>query len=113
MIHTDKVIICVSPTSNFQGKEANPALPIEPDEIVGEVIKCWNEGAAIVHLHVRDREGVQSNDPAVFAAIDRKLRERGCDIIIQHSTALALKPGADIAGGMQSLDPDPEMASLN
>lgn len=113
MIHTDKVIICVSPTSNFQGKEANPALPIEPDEIVAEVIKCWNEGAAIVHLHVRDSEGVQSNDPAVFAEIDRKLRERGCDIIIQHSTALALKPGADIAGGMQSLDPGPEMASLN
>lgn len=113
MIKTDKLIICVSPTSNFQGKEANPALPIHPDEIVEEVVNCWNEGASIVHIHVRDKDGIQSNDPAIFAEIDRKIRERGCDIIIQHSTALALRPGSSIDNGMLSLEPGPEMASLN
>ncbi len=113
MIKSDKLIICVSPTSNFQGKEANPALPIHPDEIVEEVIRCWNEGAAIVHIHVRDKDGIQSNDPAIFAEIDKKIRERGCDIIIQHSTALALRPGSSIDDGMKSLEPGPEMASLN
>lgn len=113
MIKTDKLIICVSPTSNFHGKEANPALPIQPDEIVNDVIRCWNEGASIVHIHVRDKDGIQSNDPAIFAEIDRKIRERGCDIIIQHSTALALRPGSSIDDGMRSLEPGPEMASLN
>lgn len=113
MIKTDKLIICVSPTSNFQGKEANPALPMQPDEIVDEVVRCWNEGASIVHIHVRDKDGIQSNDPAIFAEIDKKIRERGCDIIIQHSTALALKPGSSIDNGMLSLEPGPEMASLN
>lgn len=28
-----KVILTVAPTSNFHGKEANPALPIQPDEV--------------------------------------------------------------------------------
>lgn len=112
MIQTDKVIICVSPSGTFQGKEANPALPIQPDEIVEEVVKCWNEGAAIVHIHTRDREGVPCNDPEVFAEIDGKLRARGCDIIIQHSTAQAVRAGGVIADGMKSLDPGPEMASL-
>lgn len=113
MIKTDKLIICVSPTSNFQGKEANPALPIQPDEIADEVVRCWNEGASIVHIHTRDKDGVQINSAEICAEIDQKIRERGCDIILQHSTAQALRPGATIEDGMKALEPGPEMASLN
>jgi len=29
---TEKLIITVSPSSNFQGKEANPALPYSPED---------------------------------------------------------------------------------
>jgi len=43
-----KVIITVAPTSNFQGKEANPNLPIQPDEVAQAVYDCYNAGAAVV-----------------------------------------------------------------
>ncbi len=110
---TEKLIITVSPSSNFQGKEANPALPYSPQEIADTVYECWNEGAAIAHIHCRDANGVPSNDPEVFREVDRLIRAKKCDIIIQHSTAPGMKPGTTIDDGMRSIEADPEMASLS
>jgi 3-keto-5-aminohexanoate cleavage enzyme len=110
---TEKLIITVSPSSNFQGKEANPALPYSPEEIAETAYECWNEGAAIAHIHCRDKDGVPSNDPEVFREVDRLIREKGCDIIIQHSTAPGMKPGTTIDDGMRSIEANPEMASLS
>jgi 3-keto-5-aminohexanoate cleavage enzyme len=110
---TEKLIITVSPSSNFQGKEANPALPYSPEEVAETAYECWNEGAAIAHIHCRDKDGVPSNDPEVFREVDRLIREKGCDIIIQHSTAPGMKPGTTIDDGMRSIEANPEMASLS
>lgn len=110
---TEKLIITVSPSSNFQGKEANPALPYSREEVAETAYECWNEGAAIAHIHCRDKDGVPSNDPEVFREVDRLIREKGCDIIIQHSTAPGMKPGTTIDDGMRSIEANPEMASLS
>jgi 3-keto-5-aminohexanoate cleavage enzyme len=115
-----KLVICVAPTSNFHGKEANPALPYSPEEIAEDVYKCWNEGAAIVHIHARDKNGIPTNDPQVFRETDERIRAKGCDIILQHSTAMALrlddlragKP-LDLDAGALSIEANPEMCSLN
>jgi 3-keto-5-aminohexanoate cleavage enzyme len=113
MIATEKLIVCVSPTGNMQGKEANPNIPLQPIEIAEDVYRCWNEGAAIVHIHVRDKNGIQSNDPEIFKEVDRLIRAKRCDIVIQHSTAPAFVGGATAEDGCKSIDVDPEMASLN
>ena len=110
---SEKLIITVSPSSNFQGKEANPALPYSPQEIADTVDECWNEGAAIAHIHCRDAQGAPSNNPEVFREADRLIREKGCDIIIQHSTAPGMKPGTTIDDGIRSIETNPEMASLS
>ena len=116
----EKLIVCVAPTSNFQGKEANPALPYSPDEIAEDACQCWNEGAAIIHIHARDKEGKPTNDPEVFRQIDQKIRGKGCNIIIQHSTAMAIRlddlragKQLDLDAGARSIEPHPEMCSLN
>ena len=110
---TEKLIITVSPGSNFQGKEANPALPYSPEELAETVYECWNEGAAIAHLHCRDAEGKPTNDPEVFLKADQEIRGRNCDIIIQHSTSPAMRPGTTIDDGIRSIEVKPEMASLS
>jgi 3-keto-5-aminohexanoate cleavage enzyme len=66
MIKTDKLIICVAPLGSFMGKDMNPNIPIQPDEIAEEVYRSWNEGASIVHLHARDKNGIATTDPAIF-----------------------------------------------
>ncbi|OFZ99326.1 MAG: hypothetical protein A3H35_04925 [Betaproteobacteria bacterium RIFCSPLOWO2_02_FULL_62_17] len=115
----DKLIVTVAPTSNFHGKEANPALPFSPQEVADAVHECWNEGASIAHIHGRNEAGLPTNDPAFFQEADRLIRERKSDIVLQHSMApanpmlLGLKEG-DINDGIRTTTttPPPEMASL-
>ena len=101
-----KLIVTVAPTSNFHGKDANPALPFSPQKVADAVYQCWNEGAAIVHIHGRDEKGLPTNDPAFFKEVDELIREKGCDIIIQLSMApanpvlLGQKEG-DVNNGMR------------
>jgi 3-keto-5-aminohexanoate cleavage enzyme len=115
----DKLIVTVAPTSNFHGKDTNPALPFTPQEVADAVYECWNEGASIVHIHGRNKEGLPTNDPAFFQEADRLIRETGCDIILQHSMApanpiLLQQDIADIDDGVRTstTTPPPEMVSI-
>jgi 3-keto-5-aminohexanoate cleavage enzyme len=117
----DRVIVTVAPTGNFHGKEANPGLPLGPREIAEAAYRCWNEGASIVHIHGRRENGMPTNEPEFFQEVDRLIRDKNCDIVIQHSMApanpflLGLKTNvADIDDGARSskTTPPPEMVSL-
>jgi len=125
----DKLIICVAPTGSWLMKDFNPNVPIQPDEIAEEVYRSWNEGASIVHIHARDKEGHATSNPDVFREIDQRIREKGCNIIIQHSISPGRGPGqvmkselkdvpknllfAAVDKGLEALDPNPEMGSLD
>jgi len=111
---TSKLIITVSPTGAFQGKEANPNIPIAPDEIAESVYKSWNEGASIVHIHAREKgTNKPTSDPEILREIDQKIREKGCDIIIQHSTANDFIPRLGEDKRIKAIEMNPEMASLS
>jgi len=111
---TEKLIITVATTGAFQGKEANPNLPITPEEIAESVYECWNEGASIVHIHAREPEtNKPTTDPEILSDIDRRIREKNCDIIIQHSTAHDYIPRLASDGRIKAIEMNPEMASLD
>lgn len=84
MIKTDKLIICVAPLGSFITKEANPNIPLQPDEIAEEVYRSWNEGACLAHIHARDKEGKATTDPKVFRDISRRIKEKSSDITISQ-----------------------------
>ena len=111
-----KVIITVAQTGAFHGKNANPNLPITPDEIAQSAYDCYNAGAAIVHVHARDKEGISTNDPNVYNEIGSKIRAQS-NIITQYSTAPANRAGTCAEDGMKLLyDPNlvkPDMCSLD
>lgn len=111
-----KVIITVAQTGAFHGKDANPNLPVTPDEIANSAYDCYNAGAAIVHVHARDKEGISSNDPNVYNEIGSRIRAK-CNIITQYSTAPANVAGATAEDGMKLLyDKNlvkPDMCSLD
>jgi 3-keto-5-aminohexanoate cleavage enzyme len=49
--------IAVAPNGGRRGKADHPALPIGPRELASTAAACLEAGAAMIHVHVRDRDG--------------------------------------------------------
>jgi len=78
------LILTVAPNGARRGYGDHPALPITPDEIGRCAAACADAGAAMIHLHVRDRDGGHTLDADTYrAAIDAVKRQAGERIIIQ------------------------------
>lgn len=106
----NKLIVTAALTGGFQGKEANPNLPEQPDEIVQAAYECWQSGAAIVHLHARDKQGKPTDDVAIYTKIISRIKAK-CDVVVQISTGGG--PGLTPEQRIKVIDSNPEMASLN
>jgi 3-keto-5-aminohexanoate cleavage enzyme len=105
-----KVIITCALTGGIHGKEANPNLPEQPDEIVAQGIAAWRAGAAILHVHARRPDGGNTMDPAIY----RELHERLCaetDAIVQLTTGGS--PTLPVEQRLNTVLLAPEMCSLN
>ena len=50
------VIVTVAPTGPLATKSHNPDLPTQPHEIAAAVEDAYRAGAAVAHLHFRDRQ---------------------------------------------------------
>ena len=61
-------------------KAQQPYLPITPQEIIAAAVECYEAGAAIIHIHVRDVEGNATQDAHLFREVVEGMRAR-CDVI--------------------------------
>jgi 3-keto-5-aminohexanoate cleavage enzyme len=102
-------MITAALTGGMHGKEANRALPEQPGEIIAAAVECYEAGAAIVHLHARDKEGRGTADPEIFKEINEGIRAR-CPLVVQDTTG---DPSIPVSRRISSLEAAPDMASLN
>src|SRR5215217_3218929 len=106
----DTVIITCALTGGIHGKEANPNLPEQPDEIVEQGVEAWRAGAAILHVHARNPDGSNTMDQAIYS----ELHERLCaetDAVIQLTTGGS--PMLSVEERLNTVFLAPEMCSLN
>jgi len=107
------LIVCVACSGGIQGKEYNSNLPETADEIADSVHGAYEAGASMVHIHARDPENLANcaRTTEVWLDVNRKVRERCPDIIINNTT------GGDLdmtnEERLSCLDAGPEVASLN
>lgn len=119
----EKLIITIAPTGNVPTKAMTPHVPITPLEICNDIVACYEQGAAVAHIHARDQEGKPTTDVTVFKQIMALLDQQQCPIVRQISTgarggqaearaaALVLKPAsASLATGSSNF---PTSANLN
>ncbi len=110
----DKVIITVATTGGVaKTKDRNANVPEQPDEIARAAYECWKEGASILHIHARDKNGIPTGDPEVYSEIHRRIRELGCDIIIQDTTGTGPQVAVEDRIKCLQAQPKPDMASLD
>jgi len=87
-----KIAIAVAPAarhkdekSEHRGTKEECLSVMTPEEIAGDVIECYKNGAAIVHMHVRDENGHLTNDITQFKRTISLIKDK-CDILIEGST---------------------------
>lgn len=72
-------------------KKQTSHVPITPEEISDDVVNVAKAGAAIAHIHVRDKDGVNCMDTAVFKEVcdlsREKLAKENLDIVLNLTTS--------------------------
>ena len=105
------VIITAALTGPIASKEDNPALPTSPVEIAASAKGAYEAGAAIVHLHLRDAEGLPTADLGIAHRVVEAVREACPRVIIQLSTGAGLE--VPYEERMKIAEARPAMATLN
>ncbi len=81
------LIIAVAPNGARRTKADHASLPMTAEECAREAAQCHEAGAAMIHLHVRDREGRHSLDAGLYRDAIAAVRAAvGDDLIIQVTT---------------------------
>jgi 3-keto-5-aminohexanoate cleavage enzyme len=107
---TDPVVITCALTGGIHGKEANPNLPEQPDEIVEQGIAAWRAGAAVLHIHARLPDGSNTMDAGIYREL-HELLARETDAIVQLTTGGS--PRLPVDERLTTVLLAPEMCSLN
>ena len=91
-------------------RDDSPYVPYTAEEIGEEARRCVEAGAAIIHLHVRNKDGSPSQDESLFRAAIKAIRAR-TDAIVQMSTGGAI--GMSLNERLGGLNAGAEMATLS
>ena len=109
----EKLIITAAITGSRISRETAPYIPITPEEIVQSAIECWEAGAAMVHIHVRDPQtGLGTQNVELFRQVVDALRDK-TDLILCLTTSGI--PGRNLPAEerLAPLGLKPEVASFD
>jgi len=73
---TDPLLIMVAPNGARRNKSDHPALPITAPELAETAAACLSQGAAAMHVHVRDETGAHVLDADRYAEALAAIHER-------------------------------------
>ena len=86
-----KLIITAALCGAGTTKKQTPCVPITPEEIAADAVACAKAGAAVIHIHVRDENGVNSMDTKRFCQVVDLVREEcgkaGVDPVLNLTTS--------------------------
>lgn len=109
----DKLMITAAITGSRNTRDIAPYIPITPEEIAESAIECWNAGASIVHIHVRDpKNGLGTQDLELFRRVVAPLREK-TDLVLSLTTSGIGGRNFPIEQRLIPLELQPELASLD
>ncbi len=109
----DKLIITAAITGSRNMRDVAPYIPLTPEEIVQSSIECWNAGASIVHIHVRDPQtGFGTQNLEIYRQVVTPLREK-TDLLINLTTSGIAGINLPIEQRLISLELQPELASFD
>jgi len=119
----DKLVITAAP----YGPEWIPSdfpedIAVTMDEQVQKAVDCYNAGATVLHLHVRELDGKGSKRLSKFNELIAGVRKAVPDMIIQVGGSISFAPESDGAAAkwlsddtrhmLAELDPKPDQVTV-
>ncbi len=119
----DKLVITAAP----YGPEWIPSdfpedIPVTMEEQVQKAVDCYNAGATVLHLHVRELDGKGSKRLSKFNELIAGVRRAVPDMIIQVGGSISFAPETDGAAAkwlsddtrhmLAELDPKPDQVTV-
>lgn len=105
------IILTAAITGAETSRKEQPNLPITPEEQAQEAKACFEAGARVIHLHVREDDGSPTQRLARFEESITAIRAAVPEVIIQISTGGAV--GEAFEKRLAPLALKPDMGTLN
>ncbi len=109
-MHQTPIIITVALLGAELTREQTPYLPLTSEELAQSALECYQAGAAMVHVHVRDDLGNPTLNPNKIMEVLTKIKTVVPGLILQLSTGGSVQDS--YIDRIQVLHCQPEMASL-
>lgn len=106
----EKVVVTAALTGALANRDQCPGIPYTPEEIAEEARRARDAGAAVVHIHARERDGSPSVRVEMYGEILAAVRAR-TDIVINFSTGAVGIPMEERVAHIRDLKP--EIGALN
>ncbi len=107
-----KVIITAALSGAGTFKQNNPAVPYTVAEFVDEAAKAYQAGAAMVHIHARQEDGMPTHEVELIRDVHDAIKQKTPELIVNLSSAVGVGKTAE-QRLTQIVEIKPEMASLN
>jgi uncharacterized protein (DUF849 family) len=119
----EKLVITVAP----YGPEWMPSdfpedIPVTIDEQVQKAVDCYNAGATVLHVHVRELDGKGSKRLSKFNELLARLRVAVPDMVLQVGGSISFAPETEGAAAkwlsddtrhmLAELDPKPDQVTV-
>lgn len=110
----EKLIVNLAPTGMIPTKKESPHVPVAPDEIIEDVLRCCEIGVTMVHIHGRDDAENPTWEPEIYARIISGIRKEYPEIIVCVTCSGRTYPEFEKRAAVLDLDGavKPDMASL-
>ncbi|MBJ8345675.1 3-keto-5-aminohexanoate cleavage protein [Antrihabitans sp. YC2-6] len=119
----DKLVITCAPYGpEWELDDFREDLPLTIEEHVQQAVDCYDAGATVLHIHVREMDGKGSKRLSKFNELLAGLREAVPDMILQVGGSISFAPEGDGADAkwlsddtrhmLAELDPKPDQVTI-
>lgn len=108
------LIVNFAPTGMVTTRSLSGHVPLQPQEIIDDVLRGAEKGITIAHLHARDSSGHPTHNKDIYAKIIGGIREKHPELMICVSCSGRLENDLEKRAEVLELKGDlkPDMASL-
>lgn len=118
----EPLVIQVAPYAPSFFPRDSDDIPVTMDEQVQKAVDCWNAGATVLHVHVRELDGKGSKRLSMFNELLARLRVAVPDMILQVGGSISFAPegegkdakwlGDEARHMLAELDPKPDQVTI-